>query len=71
MHFDQQTMTQIRERAMALERARTQLDTAQKQCAEWDVIERLQANFDAAQEAMVNVGVQASASLPRAVKAEA
>lgn len=55
---------------MALERARTQLDTAQKQCAEWDTIARLQANFDQAQEAMIRVGIEANHSLPRSVQGE-
>lgn len=71
MHFDQMTMRQISDRAKALEIARKQLDAAQKAGAEWPTIERLQGAFDAAQTAMVQVGIEASQSLPRTVKAEA
>lgn len=71
MHFDQMTLTRVREQAMALERARTRLDTAQKQAADWEVIERLQAEFDREQAAMVAIGVQAQHSLPRSVKQDA
>jgi hypothetical protein len=71
MHFDQSVMRQISDNARALEVARKQLDAAQKAGAEWPTIERLQAAFDAAQEKMIQVGVQASHSLPRSVKQEA
>ena len=71
MHFNQETLTQIGEKARALEIARKALDAAQKLGAEWPTIERLQAAFDVAQDAMANAGIQATATLPRSIKAEA
>lgn len=68
MHFDQQTMTRIRETAMNLERVRKQLDAAEKAGMDFEHVKRLRDEFDVAQEAMVNVGINATATLPRAVK---
>jgi len=71
MHFDQQTITRISEAAKNLERARVRLDSAQKSAADWEVIQKLQTEFDALQETMVNIGIQATQTLPRSVKDEA